>query len=165
MRNKVQQRQHLLAFANDAGEIEALLKGTLQLHVFFPQTARFHCLRHLCKEFVVGPRLGDVIHGAAFEGRARHIDRAISGNQDDGKMGIPATDLLQQVQTVAVGKTHVEQQQIKRVLFKLGQTGFAGSRTGNTVTLAGEQQLQALAYFGFVVDHQDRAFRHGLLLS
>src|SRR6266436_953752 len=37
--DEVEQRQHLLAFPNNAGEIEALLEGALELHVFFAQAA------------------------------------------------------------------------------------------------------------------------------
>src|SRR5216683_2401079 len=66
--------------------------------------------RDLGDELVVGPRLGDVIHGAAFEGGTSHIDGAVSGDEHNGKMGIAAADFLQQIQAVAVGKADVQQQ-------------------------------------------------------
>src|SRR5438552_6635780 len=47
------------------------------------KTARFDGLRYLSEQFLVGPRLGNVIHRAVLEGGARHIDRAVGGDQYD----------------------------------------------------------------------------------
>src|ERR1700676_4325810 len=163
LRDEVEQRQHLLALADDAGKIEALFERALELHVFFAQAAGLHSLRHLREEFVVGPGLGDVVHGAALEGSAGHVNRAVSGDKDDGQIRIAAADFLQQIEAVTVWKAYIEQQQIERAFFELGQARFAGSGAGDTIAFAGEQELQALAYFRFVVDHKDRALMHGLL--
>src|SRR5713226_1987837 len=161
--DEVEQRQHLFAFADNVGEIEALLEGALELHVFFAQAAGFHGLRDLREELVVGPRLGDVVHGAALEGGARHIDGAVRGDQNDGKVRIAAANFFQEVEAVAVGKADVEQQQIVGALFKFGEAGFAGAGAGNAIAFAGEEQLQALANFRLIIHYQDRAFRHGPL--
>ena len=137
LRDEIEQREHLVALADDVGEIEALLQRALQLHVFFAQAARFHRLGDLRQEFVVGPRLGDVVHRAALEGGTRHIDRAVRGDQHDGKLRITPANFAQQVETVAVGKTYVQQQQIVRMLFEFCEAGSAGVGARDTVALAG----------------------------
>src|SRR5713101_6884303 len=161
--DEVEQREHLFAFADDVGEIEALLEGALELHVFFAQAPGFHSLRDLREEFVVGPGLGDVVHGAALEGRARHVDGAVRGDQNDGEMRIAAVDFFQEVEAVAVGKANVQQQQIEGALFELGEARFGAAGAGNAIAFAGEEQLQALANFRLIVHYQDRALRHGPL--
>src|SRR5258708_1297067 len=65
--DKVQQRQHLFAFANDAGEIEALLEGALELDVFFAQAAGLNGFRDLRERPGVRPRPGAVNPVTAFE--------------------------------------------------------------------------------------------------
>src|ERR1700676_68141 len=137
--DQIEQREHFLAFADDVREIKALLQGALELHVFFAQVARLHGLRYLGEKFVVGPRLGDVVHGPILEGRSRHIDGAVRGDQNDGKLRIAAVDFFQEVEAVAVRKTDVEQQQIIGTLSELGKPGLTGARARNSVALAGEE--------------------------
>ena len=112
--DQVEHGQHLVALADDVGKVVALLQGALELDVFFAQAAAFDGLRHLHEQFVVGPRLGDVILRAALERGPRHVDRAVGGDQDDGKIRIAPADFAQQVEAVAVGKADVEQEKIER---------------------------------------------------
>src|SRR6266849_4304053 len=134
--NEVQERLHLVALADDAGKTETLLEGALELDVFVAKAARLHSLSDLRQKFVVGPRLGDVIHRAVFERGPRHFNRAVGGNEHDGKLRIAAVNLFQDVQTVAVRQADVQQQEIERMLFELGKAGFAGLRAGDAVTFA-----------------------------
>ena len=92
--NEVQQRVYLVALADDAGEIEALLEGALELNVFVAKMARLHGLSHLGEQFVVGPGLGDVVHGAVLEGGTRHVNRAVGGDQNDGELRIAAVNFF-----------------------------------------------------------------------
>src|ERR1700676_327744 len=151
LRDQVEKLLHLVALADDAGKTEALLEGALELNVFFAQAPRFDGLRHLRQQFIVGPRLGDVVHRAVFEGGARHVDRAVRGDQHHGKIGIAAADFLEQIEAVAVRQADVEKQQVEGMLFELGQTGLAGTCAGNSVAFAGEQYFEAFANFGLVV--------------
>ena len=73
LRHQVEQRQDFFALADDVREVVALLQRALQLNVFFAQAAAFDGQRDLRQQFVVRPRLGDVILRAVFERR-----RAIS---------------------------------------------------------------------------------------
>ena len=116
--DQVEQREHFFALADDVGEIETLLQGALELNVFVAQPPRFDRLRDLRQEFVVRPGLGDVIHGAAFEGGSRHLDRAIRGDQHDGKMRILPVNVLEHFDAIAVRQADVQQHQVKRALFQ-----------------------------------------------
>ena len=160
LRDEVEQREHFVALADDVGKIEALLQCAFQLHVFFAQAARFHRLGDLGQEFVVGPRLGDVVHRAALERGARHVDRAVRGDQHDGELRITPANFAQKVEPIAIGKTYIEQQQIVRMLFKFCQAGSAGAGAGDTIAFAGQQQFKTFSNFGFIINYQDRALRH-----
>ncbi len=142
------------------GKVVALLERALELQVFFAQSAAFDGLRDLHEQFVVGPRLGDVILRAALKRGARHVDRAVSGNQHDGKIRIAPPDFAQQVEAVAVGQADVQQQEIEGLFVEQRQARFAGLRARRGVAFRIEQEFQALADFEFVVDDQDQAFRH-----
>ena len=61
-------------------------------------------------QLVVGPRLGDEILRAAFEGRARHIDGAERGDQNDGELRIARANFAEQFEAVAIGQAYIEQQ-------------------------------------------------------
>src|SRR5215471_11713940 len=75
--HEIKQGEHLFALSHDIGEIEALLEGALQLHVFVPQAPRFDGLGHLREKLVVRPRLRDVVHRAALECGASHFNRTV----------------------------------------------------------------------------------------
>src|SRR5438552_19209686 len=127
------------------------------------KTARFDGLRYLSEQFLVGPRLGNVIHRAVLEGGARHIDRAVGGDQYDREVRIAAANFLEHVQAVAVGQADVQQQKVEGMLFELGEPGFRGFGAGYAVAFAFQQNLQAFSNLGFVVDDEDGALRHGRL--
>ena len=147
LRNKIEQRQHLVALADDVGKIEALLQRALELHVFIAQPPRFDGLRDLREQFIVGPRLRDVVHRAALERGARHVDRSVSGDENDGKLRIAQTNFSQQIEPVAIGQTYIEQQQVERMLFQLREAAGAGIGAGDAVTFAGQQHFKAFADF------------------
>ena len=74
-----------------------MLEGALELDVFIAQTAAFDGERNLRDEFVVGPRLGDVVLRAAFECRASHINRTKGGDEDDGELRIAAANFAEEL--------------------------------------------------------------------
>ncbi len=116
MRHEVQHGKNSLALADDVREVVALFERALQLHVFFAQSPAFDRQRHLGQQFVVRPRLGDVVARAVFERRARHVDGAIRGDQHHRQAGIPLVDFSQQLEAVAVGQADVEQEQVEGLL-------------------------------------------------
>ena len=98
-------------------------------------------------QFVVGPRLGDVILRAALEGGARHVDRAVGGDQDDGELGIAAANFAEHLDAVAVRQAHVEQHQIEGMVFELLQASFAGFRERDVEAFRGQKRFEAFANF------------------
>ncbi len=148
---------------DDVREVVALLQRALELHVFFAQPPALDSQRNLRDQFIVGPRLGDVVLRAILECGARHVDRAIRGDQNDRKLRIAPADFRKHLDAVAVRKAHVQQHQIERMIFDLLQAGLAGFRQGDLEAFRSEQRFQAFADFGFVVYDEDGAFRHGLL--
>ena len=153
LRNQVQKHLHFVTLTDDAWEIEALLESALQLEVFIAKPSRFHGLGHLREQFIVGPRLRDVVHCAIFEGGAGHIDRTVGGNEDDRELGIASANFFQHVKSVAVRQADVQQQEIEGMLFELGEPGFAGFGAGDAVAFALEQKFETFANFGFVVNN------------
>ncbi len=160
LRNQIEQREHFVALADDVGEVVALLERALELNIFFAQAAAFDGLRDLQEQLVVRPRLGDVVLCAALERGASHVDRAVRGDQNDRKRGIAVSDFAEHVETVAVGQTDVEQEEIERVVLKLSQALAAGFGAGYDITFRAEQEFQTFADFALVINDEDRAFRH-----
>src|ERR1700746_3136033 len=111
LRHQIKQGQHLVAFSDNVGEIEALLEGALQLNVFIAQTASLNGLGNLREKLIVRPGLGDVVHRAAFEGSGGHLNGAVGGDQHNRQVRIVAVDVLQKLNTVAVRQTHVQQKE------------------------------------------------------
>ncbi len=152
LRDQVQEHLHFVALADDVGKIEALFEGAFELDVFIAEATRFNCLRHLRQQFIVGPRLGDVVHRSILESGAGHLDGTVGGDQHDGELRIAAVNLLQHVQAVAVRQADVQQQKIVGMLFQFLEAGFAGFRAGDTVAFAPQQEFEAFANFRFVID-------------
>ena len=100
---------------------------------------------------------------AALERGARHVDRAVSGDQNDGQVRIAAANFPQHVEAVAVRQAHIQQQQIERALFQLapGRTSPVSALVTRSLRLSAE--FEAFADFRFVVNNQDGALRHGPL--
>ena len=116
LRHQVEERQHLFALADNIGKTRTLLQRPFQLNVLFTQFPRFHRLRNLRKQFIVGPRLGNKIQRAAFESGSRHVNRTVRGNQHDRQIRVAPSHFLQQFQPVAVRQTYIQQHQVKRPL-------------------------------------------------
>ena len=153
--DQVEHREHLVALADNVGEVVALLQSALELDVFLAQAAALDGLRDLHQQFIVGPGLGDVVLRAALERGPRHVDRTVGGDQDDGEVRVAPVDFAQQIETVAVGQADVEQKKIEWFFLEQRQAGLAGFGARGRVALRAEQQFQALANFRFVVDDQD----------
>src|SRR5579862_5097633 len=75
--DQVEYGEHLLAFPDDVWKVVPLLQRALELDILLTQPAPLDGLRHLDEQFVVGPRLGDVILRAAFKSGPGHINGAV----------------------------------------------------------------------------------------
>ena len=158
--HQIEHREHFFALPDDVRKVVALLQGALELDILFTQAPALDGLCHLDEQFVVGPRLGDVIQRAAFERRPGHIDGAVGRDQHDGKIRIAAANFAQQVESVAVGEADVEEDQVERNFLEHGEARFARFGARGRVAFRIQQKFQALTNFGFVVDNQDGALRH-----
>src|SRR5258708_6318316 len=158
--DQIQHGKHLFALADNVGKVVALLQSALELNIFLAQAAAFDGVRDLDEQFVVRPRLGDVIQRAALERGPRHVDRAVRRDQNYGEMWVAPPDFTQQIESIAIGEADVKQKQIERFFLEKSKSRFAGFRAGSGVALGREQQLQSFANFRFVVDDEDGALRH-----
>ena len=79
----------------------------------------------------------------------------------DGKVRIAPANFAQQFEAVAVGQADVEQQQVERLFVQRAPGRLRPvSAHGHRIAFGVQQEFEALADFGFVVDDQDRALRH-----
>ena len=72
-------------------------------------------------------------------------------------------DVLQKLDAIAVRQAHVKKQQVEGLFLEPRETGQGCLGARHLVAFCLQQQLQAFANLRFVVDNQDRTFRHGLL--
>ena len=72
--DQIEHSEHFVALADDIREVVALLESSLELYVFLSQAAAFDSLRNLNEQFVIGPRLGDVVLRAALERGSSHVN-------------------------------------------------------------------------------------------
>src|ERR1017187_2334330 len=135
------------------------------MKIFLAQPSAFNGDGYLGDELVVGPRLGDVIVSAPLEGRARHIDRSVGGDQDYGKLRVAQTDLAQHVQAVAIRQAHIEKHQIERPVVELLQARLTGLGQRDRKFFRRQEGLESLADLEFVIDDENGSSRHVRLSS
>ena len=109
MADQVEHGEHLVTLADDVGKVVALLQSALELDIFLAQAVALDGMGDLDEQFVIGPRLGDVVLRAALERGPRHVDGTVGCDQYDGEMRVAPADFAQQVESVAVGETDVKQ--------------------------------------------------------
>ena len=158
--DQIEHGQHLLALADNVREIVALLERALEVNVFFAQPAAFDGHRDLRDQLVIRPRFGDVVLRAALERRAGHINGAVGGDEDDGKVRVAKADFAQHVESVAVRQAHVEQHQIEGLVLQFLQAGLARFRQRYFEALRSQQGLKTLADLQLVVNNEYRSSKH-----
>src|ERR1051326_6120480 len=57
-------------------------------------------------------RLGDVVLGADFEGLDGRVDRGVAGKDDDRDVGVVVFDLVEKIETAAVGQLEVDDRDV-----------------------------------------------------
>ncbi len=144
LRHQVEGAQHQLAFADDVFKVVALLELALELDVLL-----FHALAsdggaHVGLQLFVGPRLGDEVGRASLDGGYRVFRGAIGGDHDDRHLRIALANLLQNLQSIAVGELKVEQDQIERLRVQQAQALFAILGVQHLVAVVFQQQSAAI---------------------
>src|SRR5579863_4615262 len=109
LRDEVEHREHFLALADDVRKIVTLFQRALELAILFTEPRAFYGQRNLGEQFIIGPRLSDVILRAVFEGSASHINRAKCGDENNRQKRVARMDFAKQVNAVAVRQAHVKQ--------------------------------------------------------
>ncbi len=75
--------------------------------------AQLQCGPHQVAQGFEVDRLGDEIEGAVLQRGHRILDLAVGGDHRDRHLRVVAADLLDQAQSIAIGKTHVGQAEIE----------------------------------------------------
>ena len=90
----------------------------------------------------------------------RRVDVAVARDYDDGRREVAFPKLREQVQAVAVGQPHVEQDEIELVARHQGAPADRVRRGGDRVTFVLEDPAQRLPDAGLVVDDQNARLAH-----
>ncbi len=138
-------------------EVVALLQGALKLDDLFFGAAAAYCGAHVGQQLFVVPGLLNEVGRARLHGVDGVLDRAIGGDHDDRQLGVAFADLLQNLDTVALGQREIQQHQVEGPLGEAGQAFHAVVGGVDGVAFKLQQRLQRLADRGFVVDDQHRA--------
>ena len=80
---EVEDAQHDFAFADDVGEVVALLEGALELEIFFFGLVAGDGGADVGEQFFVVPRLLDEVFRAGADGFDDVVDGAVGGDHDD----------------------------------------------------------------------------------
>ena len=175
---EVENLEHGLALAHDVVEVVALFQSALELNVFFFRTLPGDRGANIGQKLFIVPGLLDEVSGAILHGAHGVLDRAVRGDHDYGLQRIQHVNLAQQVHTVSVRQSEIEQDDIEVTLTQQGHTLAAGSRGCHGVAFELQKRFQRLPNFGFVINDQyaaevlgqrfwrhparnNRSFRHG----
>ena len=128
------------------------------MSIFAFQTAALNVLIDFEKQLFVVPGFGEKIGGPEPNRLHRRFDRAVGGQHDDRRFPVPRADILQHVESGAIGKHQVQQHQVEALGIQGGNTGGSIGRGRNLVLLQLEQCLETFENHVFVVDDEDAAF-------
>ncbi len=159
--HQVEHADHALALADDVGETVALLEGALEVGVLvFEPPPDDHAV-DLDEELLVIPGLGEIVVGAELEGVDRGLDRAVGGDHENGGFAVVLADLVEHVHAGAVGHHEVEQDEVVAADLHFLEPfgGVLGLIDG--IAFRGEEDFQAFADIGLVVDYQHLALESG----
>ncbi len=144
-----------LAFADDVGEVVALLEGALELQVLFFGAMAGDGGANVGQQLLVVPGLLDEVFSAGADGFDDVVDGAVGGDHDDGQLGLALLDLRQQLEAALAGQGEVEEHEVEVVLVKHAQSLFAVGGHVDRIAFQREQHFKRLADGGLVVDDQD----------
>ena len=113
--NEIEDLEHDLAFADDVGEVVALLEGALELEIFFFGPVAGDGGADVGQQLFVVPGLLDEVFSAGADGFDDVVHGAVGGDHDDRQLGLALLDLRQQLEAALAGQGEVEQDQIEVV--------------------------------------------------
>jgi len=127
--DQLEHPQHLVVFADDAGETVTLSELSFQLLIFVDDGSLTDGSFDGEPQFFINDRLGQLVEGAHANGFDSAFDGAESGEQNDGGFRGIFPSPLQQRKSVFVGQINVADNDFERKLFH-PFNGFAacGSR-------------------------------------
>ncbi len=107
------------------------------------------------QHLVILEGLREVVEGALLGRLDRRVDCAERGDHDNGEMFIPPPNLLQDIQSTAVGQHQVEQHGIEVFFGQQGQAVRGGRRRLYHAPVSGQQRVQRLTNDFLVVNDQN----------
>ncbi len=125
LRHQVEDAQHDLAFADDVGEVVALLEGALELQVLFFGAVAGDGRADVGQELFVVPGLLDEVLSAGADGFDDVVDGAVGGDHDDRQFGLAFLDLRQQFEAALAGQGEIEQHEVEVFQLEDAQPCFA----------------------------------------
>ena len=153
---------HGLALADDVGEAEALAELVLEADVLVLEALALEGLLEHEQEIVVLEGLLDVVEGADLHGRDGRLDRAVGGDDDDGRQRVDPLDPPQDLDPVHPRHEEVEQDDVEGLGRELLERLLARARDLDLVALRGQELGQDVVDDRLVVDDVDDAFAaHG----
>ena len=126
----VENAPHAVIVPHDVFDAKPQVELRFQVFVFFEHFALIECAADGDFQFFVDQRLGEQIERAGPNGFDRRFDGAVAGNQNQRRGGIFLAGIGQQFETIAVGQSDVDQQQVE--LFAI-QRRRGGSVIGGDV--------------------------------
>ena len=109
-----------------------------------------------CDQLLDVEGLGEVVVGAAVEGTDPSLQGVFAGEHDDGRADSPASDVLKQRDTIAVGQDPIEEDDVDGVAFEV-LDGLGGAVHGVDVeAVLPEGSTQPPAEDDVVIDEKDR---------
>ena len=109
-----------MILTDDVFHAEAQVELCLEILVFLDDLALAERPLNGQFEFFVDERLGQKVESAHADRLHGHVDRAVTGDQDNRRLGSIFPAIGQHVEAVAiVFKPHVGQHQIERAFFQL----------------------------------------------
>ena len=113
LRDQVEDAQHDFAFADDVGEVVALLEGALELKVLFFGLVARDGGADVGQQLFVVPRLLDEVLSAGADGFDDIVDGAVGGDHDDRRLGLALLDLGQEFEAALAGQSEIEQDEVE----------------------------------------------------
>ena len=100
-------------------------------------------------------RLGQIIEGAGLEGRHRILGAAESGDHRHRHLRMMFGDIADDIESVAVGQSHVGQAQLEIPLGKTGPSLADRADAGSRQSHPRQGEVDQFADIGLVIDDED----------
>ena len=124
--DQVEHLEHAVVVTDDVAHAETLVELLLERLVLGDDLLLAECPTDREVQFVVDDRLGEIVEGPEANGFDGAVDRAEPGQQNDLRVGDRLRGPFEQLEAVSVGKVHVTDDGIERILLHPGDRFVAG---------------------------------------